>query len=125
MPKRKGTGVTKPSVYKTFTRLAIVSSHDEALEELEHSDAIVIVQRGTNRSLNLKCPCDDQHILTLNLDPRLGHAWRLKVAKGELTLWPSVWLETECQCHFMIRRNRVYLYGMRGRRSQYLTPWPS
>lgn len=116
MRRSRGQKWFARSVYKTFSTVSIVASHDEALKILRRSDTLVIVKRGVPRSLKLRCPCASGHILTLNLDPSAVHTWHLNVVDGKVSISPSVWLETDCRCHFILRRNRVYLCNSRGRR---------
>ncbi|HUS08601.1 MAG TPA: DUF6527 family protein, partial [Bryobacteraceae bacterium] len=48
----------------------------------------------------------------INLDPRAGPAWRLYWnAKKELTLYPSVWRDSDCMSHYVIWRNKIFLFG--------------
>lgn len=103
---RRGDRADK--LYAEFVR---VRTQDEAVKVLAGKDALVLVERGKPRSLKLRCPCGADHILTVNLDRALGLAWRLNITGSSVSLYPSVWLETGCRCHFILRRNRVYIYG--------------
>ena len=48
----------------------------------------------------------------INLDPRAGPAWRLyRNLKKELSLYPSVWGESDCRSHYVIWRNQIFLFG--------------
>ena len=105
---------------KSYPEFVRVRTQDDALKILAIEDALVIVDRGKPRSLKMRCPCDAGHILTVNLDESIGTAWRLRISDSFLSVYPSVWLGTGCRCHFILRRNRVYLVGrqfkVRGRR---------
>jgi Family of unknown function (DUF6527) len=93
---------------KSYSGFVRVRTQDEALEILALEDKLVLVERGEPRSLKLRCPCGDGHVVTVNLDPTVGLAWRLRVAGSSLSLSPSVWLETGCRCHFILRRNKIF-----------------
>jgi hypothetical protein len=71
----------------------------------------VIVERGCLRSLIVRCPCGCGDDLVINLDRRAGPAWRIYSRDDKLTLYPSYWRETACECHFILWKNRVYWCG--------------
>lgn len=72
----------------------------------------VLVDRVVPRSLVLRCPDDCGEILTINLDPRSGKAWRLdRGADGTFSLFPSVWRTHGCRAHFIIWRSGLYSVG--------------
>jgi len=66
-----------------------------------------IIRRGVVRSLLLRCPDGCGQTLLVNLDPRAGKAWRLRIDRGGLTLYPSVWREGGCGSHFVIWQHRI------------------
>lgn len=71
-----------------------------------------IVARGIPRWLLMRCPCGCGEDIPVNLDPRAGKAWRLyQDPKTGTSLYPSVWRDTGCESHFIIRRNQIYLFG--------------
>jgi Family of unknown function (DUF6527) len=86
-----------------------VSTHDEALTAIrQQSGDAVLVVRGIVRSLILNCPCGCGHYLTINLDSRVGPAWRIYLRKNALTLFPSYWRDSHCESHFILWGNRIY-----------------
>lgn len=86
-----------------------VATHDEAVTAIQQrsGDAVLVV-RGVVRSLILNCPCGCGHHLTINLDFRVGPAWRIYLRKNALTLFPSYWRDSQCQSHFILWGNRIY-----------------
>lgn len=117
--KMKSDNVFGRRADKVYAEFIRVRTQDEALEVLAGKDTLVMVERGKPRSLKLRCPCGADHILTVNLDQAAGLAWRLNITGSSVSLFPSVWLETGCRCHFILRRNRIYIYrrSARSRRS--------
>jgi len=90
----------------------IVSTRSEASGRLKSPGDAVLIQRGRPRWLLLSCPCGCGEEFPINLDPRAGPAWRLygSVQPG-LTLYPSVWRESGCRSHYIIWRDRIYLFS--------------
>jgi hypothetical protein len=111
--KKRTESVFERVADKSYRGFARVSTQDDALDVLTKKDSLVIVERGKPRSLKMRCPCDANHILTINLDNEIGMAWRLRIGDSAVSLFPSVWLETGCRCHFILRNNRVYVLGRR------------
>ena len=101
--------------FKTYRGFVRVGTQNEGLEVLAAKDALVLVERGKPRTLKMRCPCDRGHIITVNLDETIEPAWHIRIAGPSLSLFPSVWLKTGCECHFVLRRNRVYIFGRRAR----------
>ena len=86
-----------------------VSAHDEAVTAIrQQSGDAVLVVRGMLRSLILNCPCGCGDYLTINLDSRVGPAWRIYLRKNVLTLFPSYWRDSHCESHFVLWGNRIY-----------------
>lgn len=92
---------------KTLHDRGTVSSHGEVSTRLAQPGDYVIVHRGVPRSLAMVCPDGCGEVLTVNLDPRSGKAWRLDVRSGRLTLYPSIWREEGCRSHFIIWRDSI------------------
>lgn len=88
-----------------------VEYHGEALALLERPEDCVLVMRGVDRELVMKCPDGCGDTLTVNLDPRTGPAWEVYVRKNAVSLYPSVWRETGCESHFMLINNHIYGFG--------------
>ena len=92
---------------------ARVASRAEANVHLERAGDATIVERGGLRWLVMSCPCGCGAALPVNLDPRAGPAWRLYDSPRGLSVYPSVWRDTDCKSHFIIWRGRILLLGAR------------
>lgn len=89
-------------------KCARVERQHEAAEQVRESGDYAIVFRGVQRSLVMLCPDGCGEILTINLDPRSGKAWRLDERDdGRVTLYPSVWRQEGCRAHFIIWRDTI------------------
>lgn len=84
-----------------------VERYGEALPRILEAGDYVIVQRGVARSLVMKCPDRCGDLITVNLDPRSGKAWRVDRKNEKLTLYPSVWRNEGCRAHFIVWRDLV------------------
>ena len=97
---------TKIRFRGTVARLSDASAH------IELPGDTVLVERGRPRLLMISCPCGCGELFPINLDPRAGPAWRLySDPRGGVSLYPSVWRESGCESHYVIWRNRIYLFG--------------
>lgn len=70
----------------------------------------VLIRRGPLRSMLLRCPDGCGETLVVNLDPRAGKAWRLRL-RGGPTLYPSVWRDGGCESHFIVWSGRILWCG--------------
>ncbi|WP_418126463.1 DUF6527 family protein [Variovorax sp. 160MFSha2.1] len=86
----------------------LVEHRHDADEQLAAPGNAVLVRRGVDRSLALRCPDDCGETLTINLDRRTGPAWRVYMEGQSVSLYPSVWRHTGCKSHFIIWRSRIY-----------------
>lgn len=94
-----------------FAIKAVVESRAAVVGLLINPGDAVLIQRGVPRWLIMKCPCGCGEEIPINLDTRAGKAWRLYLdAKYGSSLFPSVWRDTGCEAHFIIRRNKIYLF---------------
>jgi len=84
----------------------VVENRHDANDLLKEPGDSVTVIRGRPRSFVMACPDGCGSVLTVNLDPRAGKAWRLYERSG-LTLVPSVWRDAGCQSHFIVWRDRI------------------
>ena len=91
---------------------AVIKFRAEAGSQLASPGDAVLIIRGQPRWLLLKCPCGCEDEIPINLDLRAGQAWRFyKGRDEEITLFPSVWRDTDCLSHFIIRSNRILMLG--------------
>lgn len=74
---------------------------------LEQLGDASIDHRGVPRSLVMRCPDGCGQMLSVNLDPRSGKAWRLYGKGDTLTLYPSVWREDGCEAHFILWKGHI------------------
>jgi hypothetical protein len=90
----------------------VVRSRSEVVGQLVSPGDAVLVERGVPRWLVMQCPCGCGAEIPINLDSRAGPAWRLyNHPKRGITLFPSVWRDTDCESHFIIRRDHIILFG--------------
>jgi hypothetical protein len=80
----------------------------------EHAGRFVVVVRETARAALFDCPCGCGEVVAINLDPRTGLAWRLRIDEGGATLMPSVWRTTGCRSHFIVWRSGIWWCRFRG-----------
>lgn len=92
-----------------------VGSRDDARQFLAAPGDVVLVERGCPRSLVIKCPCGCGEELVINLDDRVGPAWRLYRDKRGSTLYPSVWRESGCRSHFIVWHDTVLMCNQNDR----------
>lgn len=89
---------------------AVVERRSEAQSFLKVAGDAVLVERGRPRSLLIMCPCGCREICTINLDARIGGAWRIKQdPRARLSLYPSVWRTSGCQSHYVIRDGEIVM----------------
>jgi len=74
----------------------------------EPGDTVLVSRSGQDRWLVMSCPCGCGAAIPINLDRRTGPAWRLYNAGPKITVYPSVWRESDCEAHFIISRGRVF-----------------
>lgn len=94
-----------------------VDRHHLALPDVGPERA-VLVSRGVDCAVVMRCPDGCGDILTVNLDPRSGPAWRLYGWKGDrFSLFPSVWRTSACRAHFIVWHSEVVRVPSR------ISPW--
>jgi hypothetical protein len=74
---------------------------------LEKAGDAAVVVRGRDRSIVLACPDGCGDLLTVNLDPQAGPAWRIYRRDRGLSVFPSVWRESDCRSHFIIWQSNI------------------
>jgi hypothetical protein len=71
-------------------------------------DFFIVRREGRDLWAAFMCPCGRGHRLLVNLSRSKHPYWRAWTRKNEVSLSPSVWLETDCKSHFIVRDSRVY-----------------
>jgi hypothetical protein len=98
---------------KRIRQRGTVESRHDADALLERPGDVVLVDRGRPRSLVFACPDGCGSVLTINLDPRTGKAWRMYRRGNEISLHPSVWRDNGCGAHFILWRDQLLWCGPR------------
>jgi hypothetical protein len=89
-----------------------VENRYEADGLLERPGDSVAVVRGRPRSFVMACPDGCGSVLTVNLDPRAGKAWKF-YKRDSLSLYPSVWRDGGCGAHFIVWKSCILWCGLR------------
>lgn len=85
-----------------------VETRDAAAPMLKNSGEFVIVERGKPRMIIMRCPCGCGDDLIMNVDGRVGKAWRYYRNQYGMSLYPSYWRDAACESHFIIWNNNIY-----------------
>jgi len=97
-----------------FNLKGTVSSRSDTTGMLRVAGDAVLVERGRPRLLVLMCPCGCGEVFATNLDGQAGKAWRLYRQGQSITVFPSVWRDTGCESHFIISKNKIFLFARWG-----------
>jgi len=81
--------------------------HSDAMALVPKAGDAAMVVRERLRSIAIRCPDGCGEVISVNLDPRSGPAWKMYQQDGALTIYPSVWKESGCRAHFIVWRNRL------------------
>lgn len=92
---------------------AKVNSRASVSAHLKKPGDAVIVDRQGPRWLVLSCPCGCGAEVSVNLDRRAGPAWRMYESPRGISVYPSVWRDTDCESHFIIWRDSILMLGAR------------
>jgi hypothetical protein len=66
---------------------------------------------GGPKWLVFVCPCGCGETRRVSVSPAVHPAWRLVISHDdELSLYPSVWLQSECEAHFILRDNVAVVF---------------
>lgn len=96
-----------------LTLKASVSSRVEASRHLHAPGDAVLVERPDPRWLVIACPCGCRSEIPVNLDPRAGRAWHLYRGARGISVYPSISRDSDCESHFIIHRNRIWMSAAR------------
>jgi hypothetical protein len=96
----------------TISFIGSVATHDGATELIQTAGDVVLVEREKPRMLVMRCPSGCGDDLIINLDKRVGYAWRFYRNNSGFTLFPSYWRSDGCKSHFIIWNSKIYwCYG--------------
>ncbi len=106
----KKTYETSRMKYLALTLKSTIKYHAEISTQLKAPGDAILILRERPRWLLLKCPCGCDDEIPLNLDYRAGPSWRIYKEKNDrITLFPSIWRDTGCLSHFIIRNSQCLL----------------
>jgi hypothetical protein len=91
--------------------LGTVARFSEAVAKLQRAGDCVLLIRGVPRALVMTCPDGCGETLTVNLDSRVGPAWRRFERHGQVTVYPSVWRDNGCRAHFIVWKDHILWCG--------------
>lgn len=92
-----------------FDNVLLTDSQATARNLLQSSRMdCVLVKREVIRAAVFCCPCGCDEVVTINLDPRAGRSWSVRLDERGLTLMPSVRRTTGCCAHFVIWRSEIW-----------------
>jgi Family of unknown function (DUF6527) len=97
-------------MYRDVAYLKVARARDQAQakRKLKPGVLVLVVPNKQPKSLKFFCPCGCGEVVSVNLMPGKERAWTLDYdSKRGLSLWPSVWLTTGCQSHFLLRHNKM------------------
>ncbi|UWU83046.1 DUF6527 family protein [Bradyrhizobium yuanmingense] len=94
-------------IVRKVNLLGFAEYRDEGEKMLVAPGDAVVIQRGTLRSVLMRCPDGCGETLVVNLDPRVGKSWRLDMRADKPTVYPSVWRDGGCGSHFIIWRGQL------------------
>ncbi|MGO8754721.1 MAG: DUF6527 family protein [Gallionellaceae bacterium] len=85
----------------------VADKYAGAITQLHSPGDCAIVLRGIPRTVVMMCPDDCGETIAVNLDHRVGKAWRKYEHNEKLTIYPSVWRDTGCRAHFIVWNDRI------------------
>ncbi len=88
--------------------MGVVESRSDVKALLSKPGDCVLVKRKTLRLFVLLCPSGCGEEVLINLDPRVGPAWRFYTKRKKVTLYPSVIRESGCLSHFIIWYDKIF-----------------
>ncbi|MFZ5480849.1 MAG: DUF6527 family protein [Myxococcota bacterium] len=77
---------------------------------LKNAGDVALVEKGRVRWVIMRCPCGCGDDVFINVDPEQGPSWRLRRDEAGITLFPSVWRDSGCGSHYIVRKGRAYLF---------------
>jgi len=90
-----------------FAKVTFVASMDLVPED-PGSTIYIVGAKKLPKWAAFKCPCGQDHRLTVPLMTSVSPHWTLTVRRGSASLWPSVSVDNDpCTSHFWLRTNQV------------------
>jgi len=81
---------------------------DDLRDRLQPHKIYVAGEDGFAWSAAMLCPGGCGRVLEMNLLPDASPVWKLAERNDSaVTLSPSVWLRTDCGCHFFVKQGRI------------------
>lgn len=81
---------------------------DDVPDKLQPYKVYVAGEDGHAWSAAMLCPGGCGRVLEMNLLPDANPVWKLvEAADRRVTLSPSVWLKTDCGCHYFVQEGRI------------------
>src|SRR4051812_28267917 len=89
-----------------YPHIIKVPDQATAAARLTPGTMILVMPGDRPKSLKFLCPCGCGAVVSINLMPQAGKAWRARFDSGRgLSLFPSIWLDVGCKSHFIVRQN--------------------
>jgi hypothetical protein len=86
----------------------IIVEGDSLPARMPRRDLVLARDEGEDWCVGLKCPCRCGRTVELLLIEEAKPRWSLSASpSGRPTLYPSIWLDTGCQSHFLLIGGRV------------------
>ena len=93
---------------RTYQVVTVVERYSEAVDRVPAAGDCAVVKRGSRyRQLVMRCPDGCGEVLSINLDPRTGPAWRAYRRADQWTVYPSIDKPSGCKSHFILVRGRI------------------
>lgn len=99
--------------YLPFQLVATVERRADAVPLLTAAGQGVLVHRGYERLIVIRCPSGCGEDIVVNLDRNAGPAWRLYRTPRGVTLYPSIWRDSGCESHFILWDDQILLFDGR------------
>lgn len=102
----------RPRFVVRYHTVLDAASQSEA-GSLAARDGVLSIVRGTAGAkwLVLRCPCGCGQIRRVSTAGTVRPNWRLQIDRnGQASLFPSVWLISECRAHFVLRSSRAFVF---------------
>jgi hypothetical protein len=110
MPQRPHGTRRRKMRLTSFSGVSVKQSRSDVLQVIANEPNLIgiVESDGMFRAAIFLCPCGCGDKLTINLDPRSGDAWRVRLRGDRLTLMPSVWRASGCRSHFVLWENSIW-----------------